>query len=170
MDLKKYSFKEYSETYKTLFKKERIKLKKILPNAIIEHIGSSSVKNLGGKGIIDIIISIPKDKIKLSKERLEKNRYDYIHSGGDKDRIFFQKIIKYNGEERRVHIHLSSKDTYAWKAAIAIRNYLNKHEKARIEYEKVKRNAVRYAKGEGAKYRKYKDSFLKKLEKKALKE
>ena len=94
LDLKKYFFNKDSEKYKQLFNKEKSKLKKVFPRAEIEHVGSSSIKGLGGKGIIDIAISIPKNQIPDAIKKLERNGYDFRPKGGDKERRFFQKITK----------------------------------------------------------------------------
>lgn len=59
-ELRKYVFRRYNSKYELLFNKEKAKLKKILPKAKIEHVGSTAVKGLGGKGIIDISIIVPK--------------------------------------------------------------------------------------------------------------
>ena len=72
IDLKKYSFNKYSKKYHQLFNKEKIKLKKIFLKAKVEHIGSSSIKGLGGKGIIDIAISVPKKEIQSTRKKLQK--------------------------------------------------------------------------------------------------
>ncbi|NIA04057.1 MAG: hypothetical protein GWP09_01775 [Nitrospiraceae bacterium] len=169
-DLKKYSFHKYSEKYKQLFNREKAKLKKILPKANIEHIGSSSIKGLGGKGIIDIAISVPKKQIQTATRKLERNGYDFRPKGGNKERIFFQRVIRYNGNERRVHIQLTHLNSKSWRSMLAVRDYLRKNPKARREYERIKKEAVKYAKGEGEKYREYKKPFLQKIEKLALKE
>jgi len=70
-DLKKYSFNKYSRKYKQFFNREKIKLKKIFPKAEIEHIGSTAVFGLGGKGIIDIAISVPKNQIQKAIKKLQ---------------------------------------------------------------------------------------------------
>ncbi len=169
-DLKKYSFNKHSEKYKQLFNKERAKLKEIFPRAEIEHVGSSSINGLGGKGIIDIAISVPKNQIQKAIKKLERNGYDFRPTGGDKERSFFQKIIIYEGNERRVHIQLTHSDSKTWKSMLAVRDYLRKNPKAIKEYERVKKEAIKHAKGKGKKYREYKKSFLQKIEKLALKE
>ena len=169
-DLKKYSFKKHSEKYKKLFNKEKTKLKKIFPRAKIEYVGSSSINGLGGKGIIDVAISVPKNQIQNAIKKLEGNCYDFRPTGGDKERSFFQKIIKYKGNERRVHIQLTHSDSKTWKSMLAVRDYLRKNPKAIKEYERVKKEAIKHAKGEGKKYRDYKKAFLQKIEKLALKE
>ena len=169
-DLKKYSFNKYSEKYKQLFNKEKAELKKIFPRAKIEHVGSSSIESLGGKGIIDVAISTPKKEIQRAIKKLQRNGYDFRPKGGDKERSFFQKIIKYKGKERRVHIQLTHSNSKSWKSMLAVRNYLQKNQNAIKEYERVKKEATKHAKGEGKKYREYKKSFLQKIEKLALKE
>lgn len=167
---RKYSFRKYKDNYNQLFKKEKYKLKKIFPIAEIEHIGSSAVPSLGGKGILDIAISVSKKAIPNAIKKLQGNGFEYKPFAGDKDRRFLQKIIKYVGGERRVHIQLTYKNSKTWKSMVALREYLTKHKEVAKEYARVKREAVKHAKGEGKKYMEYKKSFLQKIEKLALKE
>jgi GrpB-like predicted nucleotidyltransferase (UPF0157 family) len=167
--MQKYKFRPYNLKFLALYYREKAKLKKILPTAKIDHVGSTAVPELGGKGLIDILITVKKKDIAKTKKSLEKNNYKYKHIK-DKERLFFQKDYKYKGKVRRVHIHLTFHNSYTWKSHIALRDYLRKYKKEAREYAKIKKQAVSAAKGEGKVYRKYKDNFLKKLTKKALKE
>lgn len=169
IDAKKYSFRVFSKKYKTYFNKENCKLKKILPFAKIEHVGSSAVRGLGGKGIIDILISVPIKKLNLSIKKIQLLKYEFKPKSGSKERKFFQKIIKYNKKERRVHLHLTNNNSKTARSMIAVRNYLKENPTSLKEYEKVKKKAVKFAKGNGKKYLKCKSVFLKKIEKKSLK-
>lgn len=172
INLKKYVFRKYSEKFPLLFRKERAKLRKILPKAKIEHIGSSAVKGLGGKGIIDIIFAVPKKDYGGALLKLKRNGYDHIIAKHhmERDRKFLQRIIKYRGDERIVHVHLTWENSKNWKLKVALRNYLRKHKKIAEKYARLKKRGVKYANGEGAKYRAYKHSFLEELNKKAMKE
>jgi GrpB-like predicted nucleotidyltransferase (UPF0157 family) len=166
---KKYVFREYSSDYPRLFLLEKQKLRKIFTKALIEHIGSSSVKGLGGKGIIDIGIAVSKKELAKSILKLQKIGYDYRTSGGDIERRFFQKIIKYAGNERRIHIQLTYENSRTWRAMISLRNYLRENVVIAKDYAKIKRMAVKYANGDGQKYKSYKKNFLDNLEKQVLK-
>ena len=166
----KYSFKDYSEKYPKLFYSEKSKIRKILPIEQIEHIGSSSVKGLGGKGIIDIGIFVPKKDLEKTIEKLKLIGYEYVNSEKDNERKFLQKIIKDDGKERRIHIQLITKDSSSHQAVLAVRDYLRKNIKACNEYTLIKKREVKYAKGEGEKYREFKKDFLDKLEKEAIKD
>ncbi|MEK6811719.1 MAG: GrpB family protein [Nanoarchaeota archaeon] len=164
----KYKFVEYNPTYKILFRKEKYKLKKIFPKSQIEHVGSTSVPGLGGKGIVDLAISVPKNNIKDSLKLLENNGFEYKIKPLDEKRKFLQKIINYRKKQRRVHIHLTYKNGIIWKSLIALRNYLRENKSAIEKYAKIKKQAVKNAKGHSPKYRGYKHKILVELNKKAL--
>jgi len=169
--MQKYLFRPYSSKFLDLYKKERNKLKKLLPkDAKIEHVGSTAVPMLKGKGLIDIIISVRKKDINKIKNKLNKTGYEYKSKPRDKERLFFQRDYKYVGKTRRLHIHLTVHNSKTWNNILAVRNYLRKHQKEAKEYENIKKKAIIMAKGEGKIYRSYKKKFLENLTKKALKE
>lgn len=87
--MKKYKFEKYNEKFPSLFEKEKYILKNIIPDSKIEHIGSTAIKKLSGKGIIDIMISVPKNKIKNVKKELIEKGYIFKKSGGGKREIIF---------------------------------------------------------------------------------
>ena len=166
---KKYVFNNFSEKYKKYFINEKYKIGNILPKAKIEHVGSSSVRGLGGKSIIDIAISVPKKEIDYSRKILQKKGYVYRPIAGDKDRTFLERKIEYAGKESWVHIQLTYTNSKIWKSMIAVREYLKQHREIIKEYEQIKKEAVNNAKGEGKIYREYKRQFLNRIEKEALK-
>ena len=60
--MSKYVFKKYSSIFPDLFNKEKDRIELHLKTDLaIEHIGSTAVCNLGGKGIIDIAIGVNKE-------------------------------------------------------------------------------------------------------------
>ena len=115
-----------------LFKKEKSKLKKIFPkNAVIEHIGSTAIPNLGGKGVIDLYVTVKNKEIKNTKKKLISNNYCFIQSKNKKDgrRLMFEKDYKSKGKIRRVHIHLSKHNSLNFKRCLFFRDYLINNKK-----------------------------------------
>ena len=163
---KKYKFEEYKPEYKERFKKEKERIKRALTEAKIEHVGSTAVPGLGGKGIIDIAILASKEKLAKYLEKLEDMGYEYKSKPEDDERKFLQRIHEEDGEERRNHIHLTSDDE-EWKLMLALRDYLRENEEARDKYGEIKREAIEKNK-ERQDYRDHKEEFVKKLAKKAL--
>src|SRR3989344_1420125 len=133
----KYTFKPYNPNFKNLYNKEKLKLNKILPiNTKIEHVGSTAVPGLGGKGIIDIVIKTPREKRFQFMKKVERLGYksNLDHPKNNK-RIFFKKIVKYAGKERHIHIHLVLNNKF-FDSFIVFRDYLRKNDKERNKYAK----------------------------------
>lgn len=62
--MKKYEFKPYNPAFSKYFEEEKKRLSKYLSGDYqIEHIGSTAVPGLGGKGIIDIMIAVSKEQM-----------------------------------------------------------------------------------------------------------
>lgn len=165
--MKRYVFRGYSKSYASLFKKEKKRLQRILgQKAIIEHIGSTAVLGLGGKGIIDILILVPKTKIQQASKKLQKAGYLFRPSASTPERLFFRTDYEKKAV-RPIHIHLtfSKKEL---KEKLAFRNYLLAHPEEIKKYAKIKKKAVRFAKGEGERYREYKEKFIKNIMRKAM--
>jgi len=159
--MKKYKFKEYKKNYTELFEKEKKKLKNILPNANIEHIGSTAVEALGGKGVIDILISVPKKDIQIVKDKLINAKYILSKTGGSKYRIAFHKesglLIR-----RRVHLALTHINSKIYRDAIRFRNTLRKDSKLRDKYSEIKQKAITLGK-RNKDYRDFKEKFIKEV-------
>lgn len=146
--MKKYIFKQYNPIFPELYKKEEQRLKQILGDKyLIEHIGSTAVPNLGGKGIIDIMISIPRKLMNQTSQFLQKQAgYEFRASGGDEERLFHQQDLPDTEEGvRRYHVHITFQGSESGKKAIAFRDYLIKHPKDRKRYAQIKQRAATHA-------------------------
>lgn len=88
--MKKYTFKPYSKIFPELFLKEKRRIASHIKSILaIEHIGSTSVPNLGGKGIIDIAIAVPKHDMDAVREQLQKLGYEFRPTFSTPDRSYF---------------------------------------------------------------------------------
>ncbi len=167
--MEKYKFRRYSRDFPILYKKELARLRRILPrHARIEHVGSSAVKGLRGKGLIDIAIAVPRRSIGPATNLLEKGGYEFVPAAGTRVRMFFFRDYGLNGRERRVHLHLTFQGSRDFIEMVALRDYLREHREEARKYEEVKRKAVKLARGDGETYRRLKNQYLKRLVKKAI--
>ena len=172
---KKYVFKEYAPIYKVLFRNEKKHLRNFLKKEKIEHVGSTAVPGLGGKGIIDILVGVDekykkekfKDKKFLNeKELLKKAGYDFRPNASSEERLFFRKTMN----KQVYHLHLTIHDEIDWLKMAAFRDYFLENPDEIKEYEKIKQKAVKFANENGEKYRKYKRKYIDKLTKTALRQ
>lgn len=167
--MKKYVFRRYSHEYEKFFKLEKERLKKVLNNFTkIKHVGSTNVQGLGGKGILDILIGVPKNNIEESKNLLKKADYDFCEKASTFERLFFKKDYSHKNKKRRIHIHLTKFNSKDWKDIISFCDYLKRHSEVVEEYIKIKKDAVRKARGDGEIYRKHKEKFIKDIMKKIM--
>lgn len=168
--MKKYVFRKYNPEYRTFFKLEKERLRKVLPaSAKIEHVGSTAISDLGGKGILDILIGVSKNKIQGTEIKLRKTGYEFREKAGAPERLFFEKDYGYKNGKRRVHIHLVRINSKNLKEVLLFRDYLKTHPEAVKEYIIIKKEAVKKARGNGEIYRKHKEKFIKNILEKAKK-
>ena len=168
--MQKYVFRKYNPKYKVFFASEKKKIAKALGSKTkIEHAGSTAIPNLGGKGILDIVVGVPKLNMAEAKKRLEKAGYEFCKNAGSYERLFLRADYPCKNRKRRVHIHLTKFNSQDWKEVISFRNYLLKHPDAVKEYIKIKKEGVKKALGDGEKYRKHKKKFIENILRKALK-
>ncbi len=164
--MKKYKFRKYPSNINQLFEKEKDNLQKILPKSSqIEHTGSTSVPGLKGKGILDILLIVDKKLFLKTSNILSENKYVKMINAGDEDRISFQRDYLKSFGKRRVHLHLTYKDSKTAKETIKFRDNLRKSKKLVVEYEKIKKHAVKTCNGRGKVYRELKKEFMNKYSK-----
>ncbi|MFA6419664.1 MAG: GrpB family protein [archaeon] len=168
----KYLFKPYSKRFVSLFLSEKKFLSKIfssIKNKEIHHIGSTSIKGLGGKGVIDIIIVVPKKRVSKSKSLLKKAGFVYQHTMRGKRSFYSKYYVDSKKKPRLIHLHLTYHGSGELDKALAFASYLRAHKKVRQTYAKIKKQASLLHKGEGKKYVKHKLKFIQSTMKKALK-
>ncbi|MDE3046705.1 MAG: GrpB family protein [Verrucomicrobiota bacterium] len=160
--LPKYVFKPYNSLFPVLFQKEKERITSLIKDSLlIEHVGSTSVPGLGGKGIIDIAIAVSPENIDSMSKQLQDAGYEFRVRGSVPNRLFF-RIDLPDVEEgmRRYHVHLTSLNSDELKGLIGFRDYLRTHPEEVQQYAEVKKKAVDEANGDGEKYRKSKEHFF----------
>jgi GrpB-like predicted nucleotidyltransferase (UPF0157 family) len=171
MELKdKYIFRPYNPNFPKLFGAEKGRLQKPLGNeAEIEHIGSTAVPGLGGKGVIDISVAVSKDEWPMISEKLIKLGYEYKKKDEEREnqRLFFMANLPDEEMGTRIyHIHLTYPDSAELTKEIDFRNYLRTHPEAVREYADIKMKAAQAAQKFNTKeemrdtYGKVKEAFI----------
>ena len=134
---------DYNPEWKKLYKIEEKKIKAILGKncAAVYHIGSTSVKGLCAKPIIDILVVV-KDLslVDAFDAEFEAEGYECMGEYGIPGRRFYQK----GGDERTHHIHLfeeSNKNDI--DRHLAVRDYLENHPYVAKEYPELNRRLTK---------------------------
>lgn len=127
---------EHKEEWAAWYEEEKEILAALLPgDVVIHHIGSTAIKGIWAKPIVDILIEVPDaERLVAAKDTLTANGYICMHQEGK--RISLNKGYTENGFAEKVfHIHLRITGD---NAEIAFRDLLNSDEKLARQYEELK--------------------------------
>jgi GrpB-like predicted nucleotidyltransferase (UPF0157 family) len=162
--MKKYVFKPYNQKFPKLFEKEKKRISSYSKKLHIEHVGSTAVPGLGGKGIIDIAIAVMESEIGSVSKHLQDLGYEFRQNGSTPNRLFFRIDLPDLDEgKRRYHAHLLCIGNKEWEDLLAFRDYLTNHPEEAKKYEDLKKKASVEVEEDGAKYRELKDPLFKKI-------
>ncbi len=118
------------------YEEEAEALTRVLPlNARISHIGSTAIRDIWAKPIVDILVEIPKETT-FSDMKTVLNTVGYRCMSQSANRLSFNKGYTEQGFAERVfHLHLRR---FGDNAECCFRDYLNAHPRIAHEYEQLK--------------------------------
>ncbi|RXM53839.1 hypothetical protein BOQ64_02805 [Chryseobacterium sp. CH25] len=146
-----------------------IELKNIFgPIAIdIQHIGSTAIKNIKAKPIIDIVVGINElNEVDAFVEKLAQ--HNYFHRPFKDDDVLF---VKGNTKEetRTHHIHIVKYNSDIWNNQINFRDYLNHNTDEAKNYEKLKIKLQKDNRNNRSGYTEKKEGYITKIMERAEK-
>ena len=157
----------YYQKFVRAFEKKKQEIVDITKDVEVCHIGSTAVRGLGGKGIIDIMIGVKNwQGVEKLIAGLQQIGFNHIHPK-EKGKIFLSSVKESGLGDFHIHMVVIGSATY--KNFLAFRDYLRKYPKEAENYFKLKLVLHKQAKGERAIYTKMKNSYVKKILKKARK-
>ena len=151
---------EFSTGWASEYEQEAKLLKEVLGDKLLEihHVGSTSIKGLKAKPVIDILVAIEDlDNISSIEEMLKD--YDYSNRGhqGVEDRYFFAK----GPEEARTHyIHFVEPKNNTYYNLVLFKKYLLEHEEYIQKYCDLKQELASKYSDDRKKYTAGKSEFI----------
>lgn len=125
------------------YEEERARLSVVLGDGVagIDHIGSTCVKGLPAKPIIDILLQLkPRADINIVKNLLIANGWLLMAESPDSSEIDFNKGYTPEGFARKVY-HLHVKPIGDWDE-LYFRDYLASHPETAAEYARLKQSLL----------------------------
>ena len=125
----------------------------------IEHVGSTAVRGLSAKPVIDIDVVI-KDYSQFDNVVSSLKQIGYHHEGDLG--IAGREAFKYTGKEhlKKHHLYVCPLDSNELKRHTAFRDYLRSHPEAVREYSRIKETGARLYPYDIEKYIEYKSPFI----------
>ena len=152
----------FDKNFARLFAKEKNRLTKILGEKIaIEHVGSTAVDGLSGKGIIDIAVGVAKKSdLRPTADILAKSGYFFDLDNETPDDRIFLASREHDSTLGDYHLHVVVKNGDEWKRFIFFRDQLRASKKLREEYMNLKEKLFRETGANREKYKKLKNKFI----------
>ncbi len=158
---------DYDPRWESVFEIERdLLVNAIGSNAIsIEHIGSTSVKGLVAKPVIDILVEVTSLKaLDASSKKIAALAYIVKGENGISARRYFQK----GGNQRTHHVHAFQTGDLNLMRHRAFKAYLIAHPIVSLEYGQIKKEAMHNSDNNINRYMALKNEFIQKYEKIAI--
>ena len=114
------------------------------PGAVAEHIGSSAVPGLAGKGTVDLLLPTPPEEIPAVTDDLLALGFQRqtVATAFPPTRPMLQGIIRHGDTSFRVHVHVVPATSSEVRALRGFRDALRADPALREEYEELKRTIV----------------------------
>jgi GrpB-like predicted nucleotidyltransferase (UPF0157 family) len=114
------------------------------PGAVAEHVGSSAVPGLAGKGTVDLLLPTPAEDIPAVTEDLLALGFQRqaVATAFPATRPMLQGIIRHGGTSFRVHVHVVPASSPEVAALRGFRDALLADPDLRQEYARLKRSIV----------------------------
>ena len=114
------------------------------PGAVAEHVGSSAVPGLAGKGTVDLLLPTPAEDIPAVTEDLLALGFQRqaVSTAFPPTRPMLQGIIRHGDTSFRVHVHVVPASSPEVAALRGFRDALLADPALREEYARLKRSIV----------------------------
>lgn len=162
---------DYREDYKSIYEKEKEELVKIYKDKIykIDHVGSTSIKNIKSKPIIDILIQT--NDLEDFKAYTESNVEGDIYTVKKEPTMGGDYLIRKEEDGKvKAFIHVYQTGDMNGTTSIMFRDYMNSHEDEARRYEALKVELAEKFKENRKEYTYGKDKYIKEIIQKAIEE
>ena len=114
------------------------------PGAVAEHVGSSAVPGLAGKGTVDLLLPTPPEEIPAVTEDLLALGFQRqaVATAFPPTRPMLQGVIRHGATSFRVHVHVVPASSPEVAALRGFRDALLTDPDLRRDYEQLKRSIV----------------------------
>lgn len=155
------SFLQHTDDFDVAYKREENLIQDIFGSDVVNvcHIGSTSIKGVDARPVIDILLVV-KDVNKIASKLRKLNiiGYTFAESKFFKDGLFLEREV---GELITHNLYIGNENSESVTDILNFKRYLDFHEIAIDEYNKIKGKLAQKYRDNCVKYNKKKVPFIK---------
>ncbi len=106
----------------------------------VEHIGSTAVRGLAAKPVIDMLIGVRPGRRTAVARRLETHGWTHLGEAGVPGREYLRRRVG-----QHANVHVVEHGSTLWQDNLLLREYLGRNADARRRYSAAKRRAAQEA-------------------------
>jgi GrpB-like predicted nucleotidyltransferase (UPF0157 family) len=133
-----------------------------MPESVVEHVGSTAVPGLGGKGVLDLALIYPPGQIASARDALHSLGFQRqtTRDPFPEERPMRVGSIQWNGSRYRLHVHVISADSAEVHDLLTFRDSLRADAERRDAYAQLKRGILAGGVTDSLDYWKAKSEFF----------
>lgn len=152
------TFEEYDEQYPFVFAEIVAAIHSVLPQARVEHVGSTAVPGLGGRRTLDIVIPATREQHDEMVAKLLS--IGFIVSPLKHMQPMLTGLIQHGGKEYPILLYVMPEESEIFRGWLAFRSYMQQHPEEIQHYVEVKKKAIAEGKTDGWSYQQAKSPYL----------
>ncbi|HZD68196.1 MAG TPA: GrpB family protein [Actinomycetes bacterium] len=133
-----------------------------VPDLRAEHVGSSAVPGLAGKGTIDLLLPTPPERIPAVTEALVDLGFQRqaIPQAFPPTRPMLQGVLRHGDRPYRIHLHIVPASSREVRELRGFRDALRADTRLRRDYEKLKHDIVARGLTDSVQFTEAKQTFI----------
>lgn len=159
------AFRPYDPRFPTVASVVITLIQDHLPDAVVEHVGSSAIPECDGKGVVDLMLLFEPGGLDVARRVLYVMGFQR-HTGPKahpEDRPVFIGSIDHDGEPFRLHVHAIPGASPEVADQVHFRDVLRERPDLVAEYVAVKRGALVQGVSDSHAYNDLKDPFIRRV-------
>jgi GrpB-like predicted nucleotidyltransferase (UPF0157 family) len=149
---------DYDDNYPEVFERVAELVHSVLPGQRVEHIGSTSVPGLGGRGVLDSVVIAPTEDHARVVELLRGVGFENFPYGAVQPGLAVSVGVAQR--EYRAVLYVVAEDHEYLRGWLAFRYHMREHPEQVERYAEVKRAALAEGKSEPWAYQEAKTPYL----------
>ncbi len=138
-------------------------MRSVVPNAMVEHIGSTAIPGCAGKGVVDMMCVYPTGSLDAVKQAVETLGYQLFLAPDPfpPERPVYVGVVDYQDEPFRTHMHLMPEGWPEIETQRTFRDRLRANPALVEEYVELKQAVLSAGVEDSGAYNAGKDAFIK---------
>ncbi len=154
-------FIEYDPAYPRVFSELVRIIQSVLPDARVEHVGSTSVPGLGGRGAVDaVVVSDPADRARMVQALKGIGFTDFPY-GAAQPALTYR--LHLDGQDYFILLYFLPPEHEYVKGWLAFREFMRGHPEQIEQYAQIKKAAIAAGKTQPWSYQQAKTPYLEEL-------